>query len=589
MTRLPTRSFSARAAKGLAIVAVLGAAGLFAFTLHGLTTTATEPVALELPVSTSAPPAFDETGDIPPTPSKNHVLAFRRQELRTKPSDPAEGPAATSQPVATNIPLNEVFGIAEGAAVFSTSAPAPETDWKLPPATQSAIDDDQGEAPPLPARSQLRFESSLSQVRPASNVVTPRIRQAAADVSRAFAVPTLDETVEESAAPALIMPEGAADTQAAAAQSPPPLPVFDDKQPQPARPDDDPYGVAPLPFDEQPGTTGPAAAPVIGPVLPQAEAPAAPALSAMTASEMQSVMRLADEHTRRGFALGSRGALYSARSEFLNCLRLVAQALDAAQQTTAHVQSLNAGLRALDESDDFIPRDGKVNGSMNVSGVAATHETPLLQNLSGDVPALIALQRYYNFAQQHLASSVQGYPSGSLALHGLAKLYSVIGARQPGSIVAAEPKAIVLEQAAVAADPKNFMAANDLAVLLVRYGRTAEARTLLQNSVSTYGQPENWNNLADLHEQLGEKDLAMLARRAAQDAAQKMTGRRGAEGGASDGVPQVDWVKPDVFRGTPDATSQQSRATAVKPRASGTATPPLRRPAANEMFGTRKR
>lgn len=611
MTALPHQPTSPRAARVLAVVAVLGAAALFLLTLRGLTTPAADGVVLELPASTIAPPPREDETDIPPAPTGQAELAIlplNAPQMAAAANAIAADTNAAEQPQSgrLEVSVNDLLGLAENAQVFPNPAPAAEDEWKFPAGVASSDTSDEGDEPPLPNRQAMQFETTLNRAEPASATISPALQKAAADVARAFSVPVeprprkvASKRSEREKKPprlsvaALPEPKAAANNDSAnVSLLPPPLehpmPDLDVAAPPAGRIVDDPYNVAPLP--EGNAADGHAAAPATpGPVLPPASAPPAPKLTAITAGEMQSVMQLADEHSRRGFALGGRGALFSARSEFLNALRLVAQALDAAQQTTTHTKSLNAGLLALDESDDFIPGDGKVNGGDNVAGLIATHETVLLKGVEQEVPALIALQRYYAYAQQQLGASVQGQASGSLALHGLAKLHSVIGSRQPGSVNAPEPKSIVLEQAALSADPRNFMAANDLAVLLVRYGRMAEARTLLQNSVSSFGQPENWNNLADLHEQMGERELAQLARKAAKDAQQKLSQQRGAGGLSYAGSAQVEWVKPDAFRGVQDAGVQQPTATAVKPNNQSKGPQPFRRPAANEMWGTRKR
>lgn len=611
MTAQPHQPSSPRAARNLAVVSVLGAAALLLFTLRGLTTPAADGVELELPASVLAPPPREDETDIPPAPTGQAELAIL--PLNTPQTDTAvdaiaADTSAVEQPQSGRIEVsvNDLLGLADDAQVMPTPAPAAEDEWKFPATVASSNASDEGDEPPLPNRQAMRFETTLNWAEPASAVISPALQKAADDVARAFATPVerrprkvASKGSERATKPprlsvaALPESKSAADIDSAnVTLFPPPLehPMSDLDAPAPpaGRIADDPYNVAPLPEgNAAEGPTAALAAP--GPALPPASIAPAPKLTAITAGEMQSVMQLADEHSRRGFALGGRGALFSARSEFLNALRLVAKALDAAQQTTTHTKSLNAGLLALDESDDFIPGDGKVNGDANVAGIIATHETVLLKGVEQEIPALIALQRYYSYAQQQLGASVQGQASGSLALHGLAKLHSVIGARQPGSVNAPEPKSIVLEQAALSADPRNFMAANDLAVLLVRYGRLAEARTLLQNSVSSFGQPENWNNLADLHEQMGERELAQLARKAAKDAQQKLSQQRGAAGLSYAGSPQVEWVKPDAFRGVQDAGVQQPTATAIKPNNQTKGPQPFRRPAANEMWGTRKR
>ena len=60
-------------------------------------------------------------------------------------------------------------------------------------------------------------------------------------------------------------------------------------------------------------------------------------------------------------------------------------------------------------------------------------------------------------------------------------------------------------------DSRNYLAANELAVLLAKNGYLQSARTLLQRSVAGSPQPAAWHNLAVVHRYLGEKQLSALA------------------------------------------------------------------------------
>ena len=94
--------------------------------------------------------------------------------------------------------------------------------------------------------------------------------------------------------------------------------------------------------------------------------------------------------------------------------------------------------------------------------------------------------------------------------------------KKSGPVPAAEPKAMVYYQAAMLAYPKNFMAANDLGVLLARCGNYSDARTMLEHSLSLCPQSATWHNLAVVYGQLGQ---TVLARRADQQAAIAPAGR----------------------------------------------------------------
>ena len=72
--------------------------------------------------------------------------------------------------------------------------------------------------------------------------------------------------------------------------------------------------------------------------------------------------------------------------------------------------------------------------------------------------------------------------------------------------------------------PKNYMAANDLGVLLAQCGNYADARTMLEHSLSLCPQSTSWQNLAVVYRQLGQTALAEQADRQAALLRQAETG-----------------------------------------------------------------
>src|SRR5437660_8352406 len=103
------------------------------------------------------------------------------------------------------------------------------------------------------------------------------------------------------------------------------------------------------------------------------------------------------------------------------------------------------------------------------------------------------------------------------------------------------PQAIVFHQAALAIDGGNWLAANELGVLFARYGQLAQSRQLLLHSVSVHPHIEGWQNLAAIHRQLGETDLAQRAENERQLLAQKLPD------GSSASSDLVKWVDPKTF------------------------------------------
>ena len=82
--------------------------------------------------------------------------------------------------------------------------------------------------------------------------------------------------------------------------------------------------------------------------------------------EMDAVSDRAHSLVKQGFGLAQRGAYFSAQNEFVRALRLISQARDAERSTTVHAQALAAGLRALEEAEDFVPRGMKVEADLDL-------------------------------------------------------------------------------------------------------------------------------------------------------------------------------------------------------------------------------
>ncbi len=218
----------------------------------------------------------------------------------------------------------------------------------------------------------------------------------------------------------------------------------------------------------------------------------------------------ADKHTRRGFELANKSAYFSARLEYTRALRITAQGLDTERRTHRYSQSLAAGLRALAEAEDFLPKNGHLEAELDLTVLAEAHRTPLLRECEADdMTPLAAIQEYHAYAQEQMAAAVGKEMAGSMALSGLGKLHIVMAEQQRGhGIALARPKAMALLQAALLASPANHMASNELGVLLARNGRHEEARVAFRHSIAAHPTAEGWRNLALACERLGEMDEA---------------------------------------------------------------------------------
>jgi hypothetical protein len=226
-------------------------------------------------------------------------------------------------------------------------------------------------------------------------------------------------------------------------------------------------------------------------------------------SSMATVSLRAREHIRYGFDLSERGAVYLARETLVQALRLVAEALDADDQTEAHCVALDAGLKALREADDFAPASEQGAAGVDLRLVSAAHRTPVLKNQDvSRMTPLAALQSYHAYALEQLTWAGGHEPLASMALYGLARIEAV---EKDSRHTMGGPKAIALYQAALAVDPQNAQAANELGVLYARYGQLQRAKALFLQSVSIQAQPGSCRNLSLVCQQLGEEENAKAA------------------------------------------------------------------------------
>jgi len=258
------------------------------------------------------------------------------------------------------------------------------------------------------------------------------------------------------------------------------------------------------------------------------------------------VARLMTTDVQQAFALGRHGALHAARARFIGVMRKVALAKDAQQSTDAHATALAAGLRALEEAEDFVPRGGALDADLDVRTQAASHATPLYHSAAaGDAtprwtPPHEAIARYHRYAQHKLARAVGQNQAGSMALHGLGKTYARLAEIEEKPL--AKRSSLTMYRAAVEAHRGNYLAANELGVGLAKAGRYQAARQALEQAVAGGAKSTVYRNLAVVQEKLGQNQLAMAARvRADQLASAEMAA------GAFSRERGVAWVRPKEF------------------------------------------
>ena len=261
--------------------------------------------------------------------------------------------------------------------------------------------------------------------------------------------------------------------------------------------------------------------------------------------EMSAISQRAEQAVRNGFNLAERGALYSARSQFIEALRTLADAMDTQRDTTCHTRALGAGLRSLTEVDDFVARGDRVDVTPNLRLIVDAHHTPVLKGRALDAVTPKEAQRLYlTYAQEQLAAAGGDQPVASLALYGLGKICVAPPEMHGPPEQIAEAKAVVLYQSSLLIEPKNFLAANELGVLLAHFGRLNDSQSVLQQAVATGSMPAAWQNLATVNDRLGQTQQAEQARHEAVAAVARLQQAGYAKAGSK--YP-IEWIDPTAF------------------------------------------
>ncbi len=261
--------------------------------------------------------------------------------------------------------------------------------------------------------------------------------------------------------------------------------------------------------------------------------------------DLELIATESDARTRHAFELAGRGAYLSARAEFITALRMLSQALDTEEQSNVHSQALAAGMIALKEADELVPEGTSLEANLDLPGIISRHRTPVLKGADlSKLTSMTALQCYLTFAQEQLAAAVGREVAGSMTLRGLGKLYESMGDKKVSNIRAAKPKAMSFYQASLLACPENFLASNDLGVLLARSGRLGDAQIAMEHSLMIHQQATGWHNLATIYRQLGRADDARRASERCEEMRQAELARK------SDPVragQRVQWIDSQTF------------------------------------------
>ncbi len=187
---------------------------------------------------------------------------------------------------------------------------------------------------------------------------------------------------------------------------------------------------------------------------------------------------------------------------------------------------------------------------------------------------------YLSYAQEQLAAAGEDQPVASLSLHGLGKICTVPPEMHGPPEQIAEAKAVVYHQAALMVEPKNFMAANELGVLLAHFGRLPEARSALEHAIAVSGGPTEWQNLAAVCDRMNDPAKAAEARQQSLVAVNKL---QGAGFGTAGMKYPIQWLDPASFATTnsmvadaaPASSTALTSVMAKNPPADSTNTPAI--------------
>jgi tetratricopeptide (TPR) repeat protein len=280
----------------------------------------------------------------------------------------------------------------------------------------------------------------------------------------------------------------------------------------------------------------------------------------------------ADHRVAHGFQLAERGAIYLAKAEFTAALKLIAQAKDIEDGTRVHGRAVTSGLIALKESGDFVKQMVGID-DIDVARIISAHRTPVLKGVDvSEMAPTVAAQYYYAFAQNELATAINSEMVGSMAMYGLGKA-TLVAAGANSHQMEYTGQAMAYYQAALAVEPRNVRAANELGVLFATNGQLKQARDMLTRSASIAPNVTTFQNLAVVHNRMGDPRMAEQLREQAREMKQS---------GKDPATPSVQWVDPATFAGiTPatDGTSQPPLASAKDTPAARPAIQPASPPA----------
>ncbi len=217
------------------------------------------------------------------------------------------------------------------------------------------------------------------------------------------------------------------------------------------------------------------------------------------------------EHWEYGGSLARRHAIQLAKQEFFSGLSLLSEHADQHDPATRHTLALREGFLALEEVCDFQASNELRQSDLSI--IVHKHETPLIRDgyFTTDSHSQ-ARQAYLLYAKERIRTAVGQQPMAAELLYSLGKLYLATFEHTRNTDNLDMSRATALFECALVSDPNHEKTCNELAVIQAKNNDWTTAKHLLQKAVGSQPQfLEAWQNLAKVHQRLGEPQLASLA------------------------------------------------------------------------------
>ena len=217
-------------------------------------------------------------------------------------------------------------------------------------------------------------------------------------------------------------------------------------------------------------------------------------------------------HIEYGKTLSRRGAMHTARQEFLAAMQLIATSNDKVSGDNRHTKALQSAMLTIKEAGDFSVASSEQQIQMNVASVVDSHRSHVLTAMqAANLSPAQAMNRYFASAQEQLDLAGGRNVVSAEVFYCMGKLHTVLSRSQKVLGPYDTAKSVVYHQVALLSDNQHHRSANELGVLLARSGRLQQAKLLFERSLMSQPTVRTWQNLAEAHRRLGEVDFANQA------------------------------------------------------------------------------